>query len=255
MNDIQKERNKKLREEAKNDLKVFKLEAEIRRNNEQQLEQQLGYQKSLTDFHKPVTEKLEEQETARKKHYKAIKDYVDSSTTTELQAIEAKPSDMYYFDQELDVEFLEKNQFPRPSKLYNVSKEVLQEVVERVNQTYQKMGRQKGNVMSQIARMTKRDEEREDNLITQADYLNEKMLTLDDYRGRLKDLLRKDKYLGKGIGDKLDILAQFTDKLCNGSKSKKLLAQVADLLDALLTEGTMTSEQVKQYYKNFILNK
>ncbi|GBO36547.1 hypothetical protein AVEN_166992-1 [Araneus ventricosus] len=78
MNAIQKERNKKLREEVKNDLKVFKLQAEIRRNNEQQLEQELGIQKSLSDFHKPVTEKLQQQDIARKEHFKAIKDAVEN---------------------------------------------------------------------------------------------------------------------------------------------------------------------------------
>ncbi|GFV34670.1 uncharacterized protein TNCV_1449741 [Trichonephila clavipes] len=62
MNAIQKERSKKLRDEVENDLKVFKLQAEIRRNNEHHLEQELSFQKSLSDFHKPVTEQLQQQE-------------------------------------------------------------------------------------------------------------------------------------------------------------------------------------------------
>ncbi|GBN36506.1 hypothetical protein AVEN_10569-1 [Araneus ventricosus] len=117
------------------------------------------------------------------------------------------------------------------------------------------MARQKGNIMSQIARMTKKDEEREDDLLSKADYLRDHMITLEDYRERLRDLQRKEIYIGKGVEDKLELLARFTDMLCNGSKSKKLRTHVADLLDALLIEGTMTNEQVKQYYKTFLINK
>lgn len=256
MNAVLKERDRKLREEVKNDLKVFKLQAEIRRNNEQQLAQELGFQRSLSDFHKPVVDKLVEQETARRAHYKAIKDFVDHETSPlSIEQPPAQSVDIYYFDKDLDIEFLEKNSFPRPSKLYNEPMGVLQEVIDRVKNSYHKMARQKGNVMSQIARMTRKDEEREDLLLSQADYLREHMLTLEDYRDRLKDFLRKEKYLGRGVEDKLDTLAHFTDKICNGSRSKKLHAQVVDLLDALLKEGTVTNEQVKHYYKNFLLNK
>ncbi|GBO29381.1 hypothetical protein AVEN_218016-1 [Araneus ventricosus] len=97
MNAIQKERNKKLRDEIKNDLKVFKLLAEIRRNNEQQLEQELGIQKSLSDFHKPVTEK---QGIARKEHFKAIKDAVENIPLSIYQPppLQWLPLDVYNFD-------------------------------------------------------------------------------------------------------------------------------------------------------------
>ncbi|GFV58022.1 uncharacterized protein TNCV_2573181 [Trichonephila clavipes] len=78
MNAIQKERSKKLRDEVKNDLKVFKLQAEIRRNNEHHLEQKLGFQKSLSDFHKPVTEQLQQQELSRKENFKTITDAIDN---------------------------------------------------------------------------------------------------------------------------------------------------------------------------------
>ncbi|GFU97760.1 uncharacterized protein TNCV_2532331 [Trichonephila clavipes] len=81
------------------------------------------------------------------------------------------------------------------------------------------MARQKGNVMSQLARMTRKEEEREDALLTMADYLREHMLTLEDYRDRLRDLQRKEIYIGKGVEDKLEILTRFTDMLCNGSRS------------------------------------
>ncbi|GBM90910.1 hypothetical protein AVEN_46394-1 [Araneus ventricosus] len=111
------------------------------------------------------------------------------------------------------------------------------------------MARQKGNIMSQIARMTKK--KREDDLLSKADYLRNHMMTLEDYRERLRHLQRKEIYIGKGVEDKLELLALFTDMLCNGSKSKKLRTHVGDLLDALLIEGTMTNEQVKQYYKIF----
>lgn len=255
MNTIQKERNRKLREEVKDELKVFKLQGEIRRNNEQQLEQKLGIQKSLSDFYKPVTEKLQEQEVTRKEHLKIIKNAVDKISPQPPLQIEQPPSDIYDFDKELDVDFLEKNNFPRPSKLYNESKEVIKEIADKAIATYSFMGRRKGNIMSQLARMAKKDEEREDRLLSQADYLNEHMGTLNDYRERLRDLQRKEIYLGKGVEDKLEILGRFTHKLCDGSKSKKLHAQVVDLLDTLLREGTMTNEQVKQYYKKFLLNK
>ncbi|GFW00191.1 uncharacterized protein TNCV_2914731 [Trichonephila clavipes] len=76
MNAIQKERSKKLRDEVKNDLKVFKLQAEVRRNNEHHLEQELGFQKSLSDFHKPVTEQLQQQELSRKEHFKTMTDAI-----------------------------------------------------------------------------------------------------------------------------------------------------------------------------------
>lgn len=254
MNAIQKVRNKKLKEEVKNELKVFKLQAEIRRNNEQQLEQELGIQKSLSDFHKPVTEKLQQQDNARKEHFKLLKDAVDNIPLAIEQPPEP-PLDVYNFDNELDVEYLEKNNFPRPSKLYNKSKEALQEIIYEVNKIHLKMARQKGNIMSQMARMTEKDEEREDDLLSKADYINEHMITLADYRERLRDLQRKEKYVGKGVEDKLEILARLTDKICDGVKSKKIRNQVVDLLDALLIEGTMTNEQVKQYYKNFSLNK
>ena len=254
MNAIQKERQKKLRKEVENDLKVFKLQAEIRKNNEQQLGEKLGVRKSLAEFYKPVTEKLEQQEVTRKEHLKAIKDVVDTIPLA-IEQPPPPPTDIYYFDKELDVEYLEKNNFPRPSKLFNEPKEVLQEVADRVKAAYIKMGRQKGNIMSQLARMTVKDEEREDRLMAQADYLRDHMITLEDYRERLRDLQRKEIYRGKGVEDKLEILAQLTDKICSGSKSKKIHNKVVDLLDALLKEGTMTNEQVKQYYKNFLLNK
>ncbi|GFU20151.1 uncharacterized protein TNCV_2557411 [Trichonephila clavipes] len=92
--------------------------------------------------------------------------------------------------------------------------------------------------------MTRKDEEREDALLSKADYLREHMLTLEDYRDRLRDLQRKEIYIGKGVEDKLEILSRFTDMLCNGSRSKKLRTQVADLLDALMKEGTMTKDQI-----------
>ncbi|GFW62175.1 uncharacterized protein TNCV_1686061 [Trichonephila clavipes] len=66
--------------------------------------------------------------------------------------------------------------------------------------------------MSQLARMTRKDEEREDALLS--------------------------------VEDKLEILARFTDMLCNGSRSKKLRTQVADLWDALMKEGTVTKDQI-----------
>ena len=246
MNAIQKERDKKIRKEIENTLKVYKLQAEIRRNNEQRLREQLGLQKSLSDFHKPVTEKLEQQEITRKENFQSIKDAVDHIPL----AIEPS-SEVYDFDKDLDVEYLEKNNFPRPSKLYHETKETLQEIMGKVNITYLKMARQKGNVISQINRMTQKDEERENRLLSQADYLRDHMTTLGDYRDRLRDLQRKEIYIGKGVEDKMEILARFTDKICKGSKSKKLHNQVVDLLDALLRDGAMTNEQVKQYYKNF----
>ncbi|GFS49846.1 uncharacterized protein TNCV_4344851 [Trichonephila clavipes] len=89
------------------------------------------------------------------------------------------------------------------------------------------MARQKGNVMSQLARMTRKDEERENALLTKADYLREHMLTLENYRDRLRDLQRKEIYIGKGVEDKLEILARFTDMLCNGSRPPFLPALIA----------------------------
>lgn len=251
MNAIQRERNKKLREEVKNDLKVFKLQTEIRKGNEERLRQELGIQKSLTDFHKPVTEKLEQHEVLRKEHFKAIEEGFKN-----LPQIEAPPpADIFDFDKELDVHFLERNDFPRPSKLFDESKEALQEIIDKVKEKYLTMGRRKGNIMSQIARMAKRDVEREEALLSEAESLREHMFTLEDYRDRLKDLQRKEKYVGRGVEDKLDILAQLTYRICNGAKGKKLHNQVVDLLDALLREGTITNEQVKHYYKNFSINK
>ena len=257
MNAIQKERNRKLREEVKNDLKVFKLQAEIRRNNEQKLGEELGIQRALSDFHKPVTEKLQQHEDARVNNLQVLKDAIDSipvAIDNSALAIE-QPSDIYDFDNELDVDYLEKNNFPRPSRLYNESKEALQEIMNKVRMLYAKMARQKGNIMSQLARMATRDEEREETLLTKADYLREHMGTLDDYRERLRDLQRKEIYRGKGIEDKMEILARLTDKICSGSKGKKLHNQVVDMLDVLLREGAITSDYVKQYYENFSLNK
>ncbi|GFU29723.1 uncharacterized protein TNCV_4325461 [Trichonephila clavipes] len=117
MNAIQKERSKKLRDEVKNDLKVFKLQAEIRRNNEHHLEQELGFQKSLSDFHKPVTEQLQQQELSRKEHFKTITDAIDNiplAIENIPPAIEHPPAEIYNFDNELDVEFLEKTIFRDP---------------------------------------------------------------------------------------------------------------------------------------------
>ncbi|GFY22239.1 uncharacterized protein TNCV_3298821 [Trichonephila clavipes] len=223
MNAIQNERSKKLRDEVKNDLKVFKLQAEIRRNNEHHLEQELGFQKSLSDFHKHVTEQLQQQELSRKEHFKTMTDDIDNiplAIENIPPAIEHPPAEIYNFDNELDEEFLEKNNFPRPSKLYYEPKDTLREVIARVNNTYIKMARQKGNVMSQLARMTRKHEEREDALLSKADYLREHMLTLEDYQDRLRDLQRKEIYIGKGVEDKLEILARFTDMLCNGSRNQ-----------------------------------
>ncbi|GFW62176.1 uncharacterized protein TNCV_1686071 [Trichonephila clavipes] len=96
-----------------------KSEAEIRRNNEHQLEQELGLWKSLSDFHKPVTEQFQQQELSRKEHFETITDAIANiplAIENIPPAIEHPPAEIYNFDNELDVEFLEKNNFPRPSK-------------------------------------------------------------------------------------------------------------------------------------------
>lgn len=257
MNALQQERNRKLKEEVKNDLKVFKQQAEIRKYNEEKLREQLGIQRALTDFHKPVTEKMEQHEEARMSNMQALKEVIDSiplAIDNSTLAIE-QPLDIYDFDKELDIDYLEKNNFPRPSKLYNESQETLQEIMVKVKLLYAKMARQKGNIMSQLSRMATRDYAREEQLLEKADYLREHMGTLDDYRERLRDLQRKEIYRGKGLEDKMDILAQLTDKICRGSKGKKLHNQVVDVLDVLLREGAVTVDFVKQYYKNFSSNK
>ncbi|GFV58021.1 uncharacterized protein TNCV_2573171 [Trichonephila clavipes] len=64
------------------------------------------------------------------------------------------------------------------------------------------------------------------------------MRTLEDYRDRLRDLQRKEIYIGKGVEDKLEILSRFTDIYAMEAEVK-----VADLLDALMKEGTMTKDQ------------
>nr|XP_042913538.1 uncharacterized protein LOC122273565 [Parasteatoda tepidariorum] len=82
MESIDKERNKKLVEQMKNDIKLVKLQAEIRKNNEMKLEVDIGIQKSLAEFHEPVLHQMEKLETSRQQHLMGIKDAVDDLSLT-----------------------------------------------------------------------------------------------------------------------------------------------------------------------------
>jgi len=58
--------------------------------------------------------------------------------------------------------------------------------------------------------------------------------------------------MGQGLENKLDMLSKLTDKICKGSKCKKVKDQIIVLLDILFKEGVMNSQDVEQYYKQFI---
>ena len=59
--------------------------------------------------------------------------------------------------------------------------------------------------MSQFARMTAKDEERDENLLAKANYLRDHMIALQDYQQRLRDFQEKGIFLRKGVEDELGV--------------------------------------------------
>ena len=76
----EKELDRKLRNRIKDLLKVAKTKKEIRNNNEDKLEKELGFQTSMKKFHKPVTEKMEK---SNKNVVKSIQNAIENISQLE----------------------------------------------------------------------------------------------------------------------------------------------------------------------------
>lgn len=265
INDLEKDRNKKQKEELKNAIKLVKLQADIRKNNEEQRDRKLGIDKSLTEFHKPVTKKLEEQDKSRKENIKAINDKLDElnislqpiaeSSRIIPEAIEdvkelyKEPSLTYNVDQYLDTDYLISEKLYKPSKLLD-NKEKLDEMYAKAKELKEKLSKKKGNLQSTIIRAVNLSEEELSQKKDELDAVKYKEVELQKYLGRLTTI-RGSEVMKVGKG--LDLLSELIDKRCQGSKSKKLKNEVKLLIDKLIKAKKITNGDKERLYNQFLL--
>ncbi|GBM60241.1 hypothetical protein AVEN_273542-1 [Araneus ventricosus] len=244
------------------DLKhINKLEKEKRRINEEKIEDQLGVERSLKRFHKPVLEEIKKQDTTRKQQIQAIQNLADNLSiipqheSSKLLEIEPDYSSdatnmfdsaegivRYYLNKHLDTNFIKNEGFDLPTELINKTKDELDKIIKSAKERRQHYILRKAN----STKHAKKDE------IKDADY---KMKMMNEYIEVLTVIKQSEKYIGEGLDDKLKVLDKLTDKICQSKKSipLRIYNQVVILLDRLFKEGIMTNDQVKQYYHNFLI--
>ena len=259
MDELVKERKKKQREELQNKINLVRIQAENRKKLENELDKQLGIEKSLSQFHKPVIEKMEKQEKDRKQYLEAINEKLDDISfrpideSSMIEAIEAKKPEIYYPEKDLDVSYLKELNLPIPSDiLENI--ETFEEMYEKAYNLKKELGSKKGNLSSVISRAKKLTKDEIEEKKKELEIINKNLSTLETYLNRLRIIKEsKTMKIGSGINDILTVLDKLTDKICHGSKSKKIYNKIVVLLDMLMENGILTNDQVKQYYNKFLL--
>lgn len=252
MNNLEKERKHKLIKQIKDAIKLVKIEKEIRKNSEDQLKDKIGIQKTLEEFHKPVTQEIEKYEKVNKEVVKSIQNVVENisfpSIEEPIEAVKELVSVTYDIDQNLNLKYLKEEKLYRPSVFLN-DQEKLEEMYAKAKHLKEGLSKKRGNLKSTISRAKNFSEEELNQKKNEIEEIKNKENMLQTYMNRL-NLIRCSKDIKVGRG--LDVLSNLTEKICNGSKSKKLYNQVDLLLDMLLKNKEMTYNDVQRYRKQFL---
>ncbi|KAG8185302.1 hypothetical protein JTE90_023910 [Oedothorax gibbosus] len=235
-------------------VRLAKLNKLVKEKNYQQEWEEAGYQRSITEFHKPVTTQLKAGEEQLKKNYKAINNLsaieypsfetaiMDSKMKSDSESDEEKKSKKNSYtidpDVDLDTKFLTKYKLPLPSQIFNKPDEI-KEVLDKTENISKRLG----NLKSQITRGA-------DTAYTKSE-LNEDLAKIRQYKEKLKalDVTNLFKITGSGLISELEVL---TNKLISGSKNKKMYNKIVSILDLLLKDGDLTNDEVKEYYDKFL---
>ena len=86
LNNLEKERQKKILKNIKDKIELVKLEKEIRQNNEGDLKEKIGIQRSLEKFHKPVIKQLEQYEKSNKDIVNSIQNVMENISFPALES-------------------------------------------------------------------------------------------------------------------------------------------------------------------------
>lgn len=231
-------------------VRLAKLNKQLREKNYQQEWEKAGYQTTLAEFHKPITDKLKSNEEQLKTNYKAITDALEDISAYNYSSFEAStpralmdvdPIRKRYTidpDVDLDKEFLEKYDLPLPSELFNKPDEI-----EEIIKMTRKMSKRLGNLKGQITRGAEVGHTKQE--------LNRDLELIRIYKEKIRGLnvTKLFKITGDGLISELEVL---TNKLISGSKNKKLYNKIVNILDVLLKDGDLTSAEVKEYYDKFL---
>lgn len=249
LNDLEKQRERKLRMKIKHSIEKMKLVKQIRKNNEDQLKEKLGIQKTLEEFHKPVTQEIEKYEKSNKDVVKSIQDAVENislDTSYSFDALrlmdKAEGITKFYSDRNLDIPFIKSENLELPSELVNKSATQLDEIITKAKEKRDQYKRMKG---THTKNYNISKDENDNRKLMETDY---KMNMIKEYIKVLNVMKEASPYIGEG----LDSLDKLTDKICKSDKiPKKLYNQVVLLLDILLKNGTMTDSDVQRYHRQF----
>src|SRR5215813_7459981 len=254
MSRMQKNRIAKIKEEIQNDLKLARIEAEVRRKNERRRKDELGMSESLNTFHKPIIETLEAQDESRKDNLKHIQEAIGnismpSFESTRIPELEYNAVQTINLNKDLDESFLREKGLQLPTELLNKSDKELDNIMTKISKHNKRIGSRKGPMVKEMTN-ERTSEERRSQLEGQVVGLDYEIMMMKKYRRALKILREGNYYMGEGLG--LDVLEKLTDKICHGNTSNKVVNKIVVLLDLLLKRGQMTEEQVKTYYGKFL---
>lgn len=266
MNQLEKERIEKIKGQILAQKRLGELQKDLRRKNEQQLQDKLGVRETLTEFHKPVTEQLAQQEVSRNEQMKAVHKAVQdamqeisipSLESTRIPELEYGIKDLertiynLNLNKDLDESFIRKEGFELPSELVSKSEGELNEIIKRANDRNKEFGTRKGPIKKEWMNVTEDNGDRKEYLRKELAKYDHKIQMMRNYTKALKTLRGGHYYTGEGI-DGMELLSRLTDKRCSGSKSKKLYNKIVNLLDTLLKKGELTNDFVKSYYAKFL---
>lgn len=229
-------------------IELAKLNKQLREKNINQEWSQAGFQRSISEFHKPVTEELKAHEENRKETMKAITTAINElplndslvSTPLALKEIEKPPKKSYNIDPDVDLDnnLLREFELPLPSELFNNPARI-EVILKEAKQISQHLG----GLKSKLSRGGHVPYSKEE--------LNYKIKMIRLYKEKIKALnvTKLFKITGEGLISELEVL---TNKLVRGSKNKKIYNQVVSILDALLKDGEISNTEVQDYYKKFL---
>ncbi|XP_067119367.1 uncharacterized protein [Centruroides vittatus] len=248
-------------------LTLAKQNRALRKKNKEQLLGKTRYEESLSEFHKPVTEKLEVPIEDVRQDLKAIEDAIHNITIpstidssfpqlpdAESTLVESTPKKKYRYtaenlDEGLDVSYLEQNSFILPSQLVNKPNEI-EEMLEKAERRTKSLGSFKAKVNRKLKKPI--DDFQRKALEEELNLYQSDLDLFKLYREKLKVLKSASqsfKISGEGLVSELEKL---TDKLLGGDK--KVYNKIVEILDLLLNSGEITADTVKEYYSKFLSN-
>ena len=278
LNNLEKERQKKILKNIKDKIELVKLEKEIRQNNEGDLKEKIGVQRSLEKFHKPVIKELEKYEKSNKDIVNSIQNAFDNISFPTLESsripeIDYEPSyfeklfqekssagtqtaltkdDIVYAnpDEGIDQNIIKEYGLKLPSELWYENLEVLTEQLNKALGIKEDLKYQLASSSSAVKR-TKKPDKKEEHL---AKGKKNKHISdhLSLYIDALNTMAKFKEKIGKGI-DGLDYLDKLTDKICKSGKvSKKMYKEIVLVLNSLLRNETITDADAQRYYNQFL---